>query len=74
MLKMLKCIHMCITEVCLGKAGHILQKTLYKPLFSFWTAIPINCLCTSLCAVYELTFLSIFWKFYSWEKKKKRDK
>lgn len=35
MLKMLKCIHMCITEVCLGKAGHILQKTLYKPLFSF---------------------------------------
>lgn len=40
---MLKCIHMCIIEVCPGEAGQILQKTLYKHLFNFWTAIQINC-------------------------------
>lgn len=34
---------MCIIEVCLGEAGQILEKTLYMPLFNFWTTIQINC-------------------------------
>lgn len=33
---------MCVIEVCLGEAGQILQKTIYKLLFNFWTAIQIN--------------------------------
>lgn len=70
---MLKCIHMYIIEVYLGEAGQILEKTIslcliFEQLFKLTVLIHLI-----MCFLWALTFVSTFWKFYSWEKNKEKN-